>query len=487
MADTAADGQHGDIEGYIIPPPELRTIIDKTAQFVGKNGKSFEARIRANEQGNLKFNFLKDDDPYHAYYLSKVKDAEDAKNGVVSASKKAAEAAEAAAKKKAEDEEAAAAAAAAAAGTDGSAAADSDSSSISKSAQHSRVGLIAQLSKDLGTEAPPKDMFTVVQPRLTPVQADIIKLAARFTAVSGRMFLSGLAQRELSNPDFDFLKPQHRLFSYFTSLVDAYTRALQPPKDLTQKLGETLSNRNKVLQRCVHKLHWTRKEQQERQERETRESADQVAYQSIDWHDFVVVETITFDDDDVLPAPQAMASIEDETAAAAAAAAAEKAKREAAAEAAKRAAQVAAAKRAKMAADAEDEEKIVVRTDYAPGAAAGAAPRKAAPQFFIDPRTGRQIPIEESEEHMRIELLDPKWKEQQKRALAGQATSQFAPDEQIAANLSKLGRNRPDIFGGDELRARKQQQEADKAAQRVIWDGHTASVQEVQKLSLIHI
>ncbi len=86
---------------------------------------------------------------------------------------------------------------------------------------------------------------------------------------------------------------------------------------------------------------------------------------------------------------------------------------------------------------------------------------------------------------MRIELLDPKWKEQQQRALAGQATSQFATDEQIAENLGKLGRNRPDIFGGDELDARrKKQQEADKAAARVIWDGHTGSVQEVQQKAL---
>ena len=31
-------------------------------------------RIKANEQGNRKFNFLKEGDPYHAYYLHKVKD-----------------------------------------------------------------------------------------------------------------------------------------------------------------------------------------------------------------------------------------------------------------------------------------------------------------------------------------------------------------------------------------------------------------------------
>jgi splicing factor 3A subunit 1 len=36
--------------------------------------------------------------------------------------------------------------------------------------------------------------------------------------------LAGLAQREQRNPQFDFLKPTHLLFSYFTGLVDAYTK-----------------------------------------------------------------------------------------------------------------------------------------------------------------------------------------------------------------------------------------------------------------------
>jgi len=56
------------------------------------------------------------------------------------------------------------------------------------------------------------------------VDVDVIKLTAQFTAVSGRHFLAGLAQREQRNPQFDFLKPTHLLFSYFTGLVDAYTK-----------------------------------------------------------------------------------------------------------------------------------------------------------------------------------------------------------------------------------------------------------------------
>lgn len=97
--------------GVIHPPPDIRAIVDKTAQFVAKNGAprtvmlhccaaccaaaasaisaapcllapnrrcvfragvEFEKRIVANERDNVKFNFLKSTDPYHKYYRSRV-------------------------------------------------------------------------------------------------------------------------------------------------------------------------------------------------------------------------------------------------------------------------------------------------------------------------------------------------------------------------------------------------------------------------------
>ena len=58
--------------GLIVPPPEIRSIVEKTAQFVARNGENFEHKIRQNESQNPKFNFLKDEDPYHGYYRHKV-------------------------------------------------------------------------------------------------------------------------------------------------------------------------------------------------------------------------------------------------------------------------------------------------------------------------------------------------------------------------------------------------------------------------------
>merc|ERR1712060_77918 len=58
--------------GIIIPPVDIRNIVDKTAQFVSRNGPDFEVRIRRNEAQNNKFNFLKEDDPYNSYYRHRV-------------------------------------------------------------------------------------------------------------------------------------------------------------------------------------------------------------------------------------------------------------------------------------------------------------------------------------------------------------------------------------------------------------------------------
>lgn len=53
---------------------------------------------------------------------------------------------------------------------------------------------------------------------------DIVKLTAQFVARNGRQFLTNLMNREARNYQFDFLRPQHSLFQYFTRLLEQYTK-----------------------------------------------------------------------------------------------------------------------------------------------------------------------------------------------------------------------------------------------------------------------
>nr|XP_043613963.1 probable splicing factor 3A subunit 1 [Erigeron canadensis] len=67
-ASHASIATHTRTIGIIQPPPDLRTIVDKTASFVAKNGLEFERRVIASNSGKPMFNFFNGSDPYHAYY-----------------------------------------------------------------------------------------------------------------------------------------------------------------------------------------------------------------------------------------------------------------------------------------------------------------------------------------------------------------------------------------------------------------------------------
>ena len=57
-------------------------------------------------------------------------------------------------------------------------------------------------------------------------------------ARNGAMFLDKLMMREQRNYQFDFLRKQHPLFSYFTKLVEQYSRVMLPPRDLHHRLRD---------------------------------------------------------------------------------------------------------------------------------------------------------------------------------------------------------------------------------------------------------
>jgi splicing factor 3A subunit 1 len=93
-------------------------------------------------------------------------------------------------------------------------------------------------------EAPEEEQYTVHIPEgLTALDLDVIKMTAQFVARNGKSFLTGLASREHANPQFNFLKPTHSLFAFFTALCDAYSRVLMPPKDLRQRMEKDVADR----------------------------------------------------------------------------------------------------------------------------------------------------------------------------------------------------------------------------------------------------
>nr|CAD7419120.1 unnamed protein product [Timema poppensis] len=178
------------IVGIIYPPPEVRNIVDKTASFVARNGPEFEARIRQNELGNPKFNFLNFGDPYHAYYQHKVKDFREGKGQEPTIG-----------------------------------GGPAPSKALLSATQQKQQDILKQVEQPFIPKDPPAEFeFIADPPSISALDLDIVKLTAQFVARNGRQFLTNLMNREQRNYQFDFLRPQHSLFQYFTKLLEQYTK-----------------------------------------------------------------------------------------------------------------------------------------------------------------------------------------------------------------------------------------------------------------------
>lgn len=455
--------------GIIHPPPDIRNIVDKTSQFVAKNGPEFERRIIQSNAGNPKFNFLNPSDPYHAYYQHRLSEFR-AQNQAPQAPQSA---------------DAAAVEPAPAAPAVPSA---TDSAPTDIAAQFRPVAKVL--------EPPEAEQYTVRLPEgITGEELDIIKLTAQFVARNGKSFLTGLTSREINNPQFHFLKPTHSMFMFFTALADAYSKVLMPPKGLTEKLKKSVTDMTTVLERCLHRLEWEKSQEQARQRAEDEIEQERMQMAMIDWHDFVVVESIDFadDEDEDLPPPMTleevirrskMTNVEEETI---------EPGKEVEMEMDEEEVQlVEEGMRAASIEDNDDERKNMMKEndELEPPMRIvknWKRPEERIPaerdptRFVVSPITGELIPINEMSEHMRISLIDPKYKEQKERMFAKIRETTLAQDDEISRNIVGLARTRPDIFGTTEEEVSNAvkaeiEKKKDEQPKQVIWDGHTGSI-----------
>lgn len=460
--------------GIIHPPPDIRNIVDKTSQFVAKNGPEFEKRIVANNAGNVKFNFLNASDPYHAYYQHRLSEFR-AQNQA--SSQQPPQTADSSALEMVSS-------------------APVDDSDIAAAAKPDPSAQFIPVRKVL--EPPEAEQYTVRLPEgITGEELDIIKLTAQFVARNGKSFLTGLTSREMNNPQFHFLKPTHSMFMFFTALADAYSKVLMPPKGLTEKLKKSVADMTTVLERCLHRLEWERSQEQARQKAEDEIEQERMQMAMIDWHDFVVVETIDFadDEDEDLPPPMTLEEVirrskvsameEDEIVEPGKEVAMEMDEEE-----------VQLVQDGMRAASLEDNDgdkkndlKVIAEEEEPPMRIVknwkrpeDRLPAERDPtKFVVSPITGELIPINEMSEHMRISLIDPKYKEQKERMFAKIRETTLAQDDEISRNIVGLARTRPDIFGTTEEEVSNAvkaeiEKKKDEQPKQVIWDGHTGSI-----------
>jgi splicing factor 3A subunit 1 len=84
-----------------------------------------------------------------------------------------------------------------------------------------------------------------------------------------------------------------------------FSKVLIPPKDLLPKLRKQVENPKTILDEVKYRVEWAKHQERERQKEEEAKEKERVAYAQVDWHDFVVVETVDFQPNEMgaLPPP----------------------------------------------------------------------------------------------------------------------------------------------------------------------------------------
>lgn len=296
---------HPSTTGLIIPPPDVREILDHTVSFIARRPE-FETRILSLYGGDPRFSFLHPDDPYHAYYKHKCNNIQpnqaQASNASPPASTKdsKSEAPRQESDDKPEDVK------------------EKSEPEPLKQAEAQVSYLRRWRARELAartepTSAPEEDVFTLMKTNPMPsiFALEVIKLTAQFAAVHGEDFISGLGRRENRNSTFDFLQRLHPHAMLFRQLVGAYDRILgdgEEKEALKNSVNEMASSEKKTMERVLREHDWDCVKAEREMEAQEEGLGKGIGGGSgvVDWHDFVVVATVDIDETEMnLPAPVA--------------------------------------------------------------------------------------------------------------------------------------------------------------------------------------
>ncbi len=375
---------------------------------------------------------------------------------------------------------------------------------------------------------PPLCHVSIIAPaNLSPLEVEVIKLTAQYVAMSERInrgevvprstsdsFLTNLTLKEWTNPEFAFLQPRHGHYAYFTALVESY-RSFLPggqdyeetknkarmdakknrlahlildddgdyySKDEMASIGSsgcnsgTMAKEGTVLLECLERAAYRAEYERDLAERK-REAIEGGegggglgGAGTIDWHDFVVVETIEFDVDEVvqaLPPPSSLRL-----------AVLKKDRLGVGKETEDEQAEIKEHEEEMDESSSEDDsvdidededeeeggEKLKVVSNYQPKVVSTKeiVTGDSSRTHIIDPISGKSIAIADMPEHMRIQLLDPKWAEERRRFLDKQRETNFVAGEDIASNISRFLQARGDIFGSSAAEIHDQKVDSEK-------------------------
>ena len=472
-------------------------MIDRTAEFVRKTGSAGEEQLLAKNRLNKKFAFLAAHSPYHAYYRQRVAAGSAATDSAAEEQRRK-EAEERADKQRAEEERQQE--------EERRQREEREAEARKPRTLQQRLQqrieasrLEGQAATDLSTDAfasLSQPAFLLPHPsHYSSSELDVVHLTALYASHLGGGFLSSLQQRERTNSAFDFLKPQHPLYAYYGGVRQSVERILnRHTAPLLDEYSRYSQQPSQLLARLLSAARVKRRQQAEESARQREVQEDSEVMAAIDWQDFVVVETVQFAADELQYLPQPKASVEEMEALIAELAIEEQREREererldeerrrqerqeqeAMQLEAAAAAELAASMPATVTSTASGavlepgNEQLEVRSRAAPlvasaAATAGAssAPTAASSKLVTCVVCGDTIAAEDLEEHLRIELLDPRWMVQKQQLIDRQRETSLVAGKSISDNLRRFERKKREI-GRERSRAEEEKQAREDAA-----------------------
>lgn len=89
--------------------------------------------------------------------------------------------------------------------------------------------------------------------------------------------------------------------------------------------------------------------------------------------------------------------------------------------------------------------EMKIKKNYTKGSGAGATSAVGTQKC---PKCQQEIPLSEWKEHMKLELMDPKWREEKLKRQEREKLHSMADGDEIAQNVKRFAQERRDLFGG---------------------------------------
>lgn len=226
------------------PPQDIKTTIEKTVQYVKKNGTAFGQKLLQNDPDG-KFAFLNTSHKYNLYYKSLLEGGNGSANG----------------------------------------------------------NTVIQMEKKEAAKTPLQFLFVTDLPPISTYDLNVIKLTAQYSAINSPKHTEALHRymdRKGNRSQFAFLNPRHSLHGIFQRYCQQYVAiidASKKKKSSGAKHIDDLMNETPqmMFQNAYDRAIYDKKHKIDKKAKESEIRNAQLLYALIDWQDFTFVAKVNFD------------------------------------------------------------------------------------------------------------------------------------------------------------------------------------------------